>query len=192
MNWGEIKAAVVEISHRGDLTSLLPVFLKLAEQRIYYGEMNSPKVRCAAMRQFTTLANGAQPAGYLEAIKVTPSGKPEWPLTFRPLEQMPDASASFTWDGQTLVLSTDQPFPVDLTYYGKLSSPVLDTDENWLMANAPNIYIASILVEVGRRGRDDELAAREANNYASSVNALTSYDKAASISGSRLVMKGRA
>lgn len=192
MNWGEIKAAVVAMSHRTDLDALFPVILKLAEQRIYFGEMNSPKVRCAAMRQSATLANGTQPAGYLEAIKITPSGKPEWPLTYRPLEQMPDASASFTWDGQTLVLSTDQAFPVDLTYYGKLPSPVLDTDENWIMAHAPNIYVSSLLVEVGRRNLDDAFAAREAANYASSVNALTSYDKAASISGSRLVMKGRA
>lgn len=191
MNWGEIKAAVIELSHRTDLASLLPVFLKLAEQRIYYGELNSPKVRCAAMRQFATLANGTQPAGYLEAIKVAPNGKPEWPLTYRHMEQMPDAWQSFSWDGQTLVLSEDQAFPVDLTYYAKLATPVADTDENWLMANAPNIYISSILVEVGRRGFDDELAAREANNYASSVNALTSYEKAAAMSGSRLVMKGR-
>ena len=145
------------------------------------------------MRQSAILADGTQPVGYLEAIKITPSGKPEWPpLTYRPLEQMPDASASFTWDGQTLVLSTDQAFPVDLTYYGKLPSPVLDTDENWIMAHAPNIYVSSLLVEVGRRNLDDAFAAREAANYASSVNALTSYDKAASISGSRLVMKGRA
>lgn len=191
MNWGEIKAAVIELSHRDDLTALLPVFLKLAEQRIYYGELNAPKVRCAAMRQFATLANGTQPTGYLEAIKVAPSGKPEWPLTYRPMEQMPDAWGSFSWDGQTLVLSTEQAFPIDLTYYAKLATPVADADENWLMANAPNIYIASLLVEVGRRGMDDELAAREANNYASSVNALTSYEKAAALSGSRLVMKGR-
>ena len=59
------------------------------------------------------------------------------------------------------------------------------------MAHAPNIYVSSLLVEVGRRNLDDAFAAREAANYASSVNALTSYDKAASISGSRLVMKGR-
>jgi hypothetical protein len=191
MNWGEIKSAVIELSHRDDLTALLPLFLKLAEQRIYYGELNAPKVRCAAMRQFATLANGTQPTGYLEAIKVAPNGKPEWPLTYKPMEQMPDAWEAFSWDGQTLVLSTEQAFPIDLTYYAKLATPVADTDENWVMANAPNIYIASLLVEVGRRGMDDELAAREANNYASSVNALTSHEKAAAISGSRLVMKGR-
>ena len=77
MNWGELKAAVAVYAHRDDLTALLPTFLALAEQRIYMGELNSPKVRVAAMRQFVTLANGTRPAGFLEAIKVAEAGSPD-------------------------------------------------------------------------------------------------------------------
>ena len=44
MNWGAIKAAVAAYTHRTDLDALMPTFLALAEQRIYYGESNSPKV----------------------------------------------------------------------------------------------------------------------------------------------------
>lgn len=189
MNWGQIKAAVAAYMHRTDLDALMPTFLALAEQRIYYGEMNTPAVRCAAMRQFATLATGARPAGFLEAIKVAENGKPDAPLEFRPLERMPCEYRAFSWDGVTMVLSNDQGFPIDLTYLAKLATPSADGDENWLMANAPSIYIASILVEAHRWASDDASAAREASNYASAVNSLVSKEKAAAISGSALRMK---
>lgn len=191
MNWGQIKAAVAAYTHRTDLDAMMPTFLALAEQRIYYGEANSPKVRCAAMRQSATLANGARPVGFLEAIKVAEAGSPEKFMEYRPLERMPQDVRAYTWDGDTLVLSDDQAFPVDLTYYAKLATPTLDADENWLMANAPSIYLASMLVEVHRWAADDASAAREASNYASAVGALVSQDKSAAISGSALRIRAR-
>lgn len=191
MNWGQIKAAVAAYTHRTDLDALMPTFLALAEQRIYYGEMNTPKVRCAAMRQFATLANGTRPAGFLEAIKVAESGSPDKPLEYRPIERMPQECRAYTWDGSTLVLSQDKGFPVDLTYYTKLATPISDGDSNWIMDNAPAIYIAAILVEAHRWAADDASAAREASNYASSVNSLASHEKAAAISGSSLRMKAK-
>ena len=186
MNWGELKAAVAAYSHRADIAPLLATFLPLAEARIYTGEANAPKLRCAAMRQFATLADGTRPAGFLEAIKITPTGQPSQPLTFRPLANMPCERNAFTWDGQTLVLSRDQAFPVDLTYYAHLVTPVDDADTNWLMENHPGVYLSALLVEVARWSVDEALGAREAANYASAVNALNSAEKAAAFSGSKL------
>lgn len=191
MNWGALKSAVLAYTHRTDLDALFPTFLELAEQRIYYGEANAPKVRCAAMRQFATLADGTRPAGFLEAIKVAQAGSPDKPLTYRPLDQMPRECRAYTWDGDTLVLSQNEAFPVDLTYYARLAAPVADTDENWLMANAPALYLSSLLVEVYRWAVDDVLAAREAANYASAANSLNSQEKAAKISGSPLAIHRR-
>lgn len=191
MNWGALKAAVIAYTHRTDLTALLPTFLELAEQRIYYGEANSPKVRCAAMRQFATLADGTRPAGFLEAIKVAQSDSPEKALTYRPLDQMPREYSAYTWDGQTLVLSQHEAFPVDLTYFARLATPVDDADENWLMANAPALYLASMLVEVYRWSQDDANAGKEAGNYASAANSINSQEKAAKISGSPLAIQRR-
>lgn len=189
MNWGELKAAVAAYTHRSDITALMPMFLELVEQRIYYGEANSPKLRCAAMRQSATLVDGTRPAGFLEAIKITPNGNPSPPLTYRPLATMPCERNAFTWDGQTLVLSRDQAFPVDLTYYARLETPVADTDSNWLMENHPGVYLSALLVEVARWSVDEALGAREAANYASAVNALNSAEKAAAFSGSKLTTK---
>jgi hypothetical protein len=190
MNWGQLKAAVAAYSHRPDLTAMFPTFLAFAEQRIYIGEANAPKVRCAAMRQSATLADGTRPAGFLEAIKIAPESKPESPLIYKPLANMPCEFQAFSWDGPTLVLSREQAFPVDMTYYARLTSPVADGDTNWLMTNAPGVYLASLLVEVYRWAVDDKAAAREAGNYASAANSINSQERAAQISGSRLVMSG--
>ncbi|PVY56738.1 MULTISPECIES: hypothetical protein [unclassified Simplicispira] len=191
MNWGELKAAVSAYAHRTDLAPMFATFLANAEQRIYFGELNSPKLRIAAMRAFETMATGAQPVGYLESIKVTPSGRPELDLSYRPLAAMPNEFQSYSWDGQTLALSRDQGFPVDLTFYKRMDSPVLDTDTNWLMTNAPNVYLSSLLVEYARWARDDALGVRVASDYSSAVNSLQSQDTAARISGSTLRMKRR-
>lgn len=191
MNWGALKSAVAAYTHRDDLAALFPTFLELAEQRIYIGESNAPKVRCAAMRQFATLADGTRPAGFLEAIKVAQAGSPDKPLTYHPLDRMPRECRAYTWDGETLVLSQDEAFPVDLTYYARLATPVADADENWLMANVPGLYLASLLVEVYRWAVDDAGAAREAGNYASAAATFNSQQQAAQISGSLLQMRMR-
>lgn len=191
MNWGAIKQAVIDYTHRTDLNSMFATFLPLAEQRIYYGELNSPKVRVSEMQQFGTWATGVRPAGFLEAIKVAETGAPDRPLEFRPMEYMPRETRAFSWDGTVLTLSQDQSFPVDVTYFSKFATPVNDTDENWLMENAPSIYIASILVEVARWSKNNEMGALEASNYASAVNSLVDQNKSSAHSGSRLTMKLR-
>lgn len=194
MNWGELKTAVLAYAHRvGDLelTALLPTFLALAEDRIYSGESNSPKIRVAAMRQFAQLANGTRPNGYIEAIKITEADSPDNPLLYAPLDTMPKQSKAFSWDGQTLVLSEDQGFPVDMTYYAKLATPSADIDANWLMENHPRLYLSAMLVEVARYTVDDAMAAREVSNYASAAQTVNSTDKAAQMSGSKIVMRNR-
>lgn len=189
MNWGELKAAVAAYAHRADIAPLMATFLPLAEARIYTGEANAPKLRCAAMRQAATLADGTRPAGFLEAIKITPTGKPSQPLAYRPLAHMPQECHAFSWDGAALVLSREQAFPVDLTYYARLATPVDDTDTNWLMTNHPGVYLSALLVEVARWSVDEALGAREAASYTSAVNALNSVEKAAAFSGSPMTMK---
>jgi hypothetical protein len=191
MNWGQLKQAVQDYVHRDDLASMYTTFLALAEQRIYFGEMNSPKVRVSEMQQFATLVDGNRPIGFLEAIKVAENNAPDRPLEYRPMEYMPMETRAYSWNGIVLTLSQDQSFPVDVTYYAKFATPVNDSDENWLMANAPGIYLASMLVEVARWSEDNSKGMLEASNYASAVNSLIAQNSSASHSGSRLTMKLR-
>lgn len=189
MNYGELKTAVALYAHRSDLASKFPTFLALAEERIYTGEANAPKVRVAAMEQYAQMADGVRPAGFLEAIRITEADSPDKHLDYCPMASLGNARRAFSWDGTTLVLSSDQGFPVDMTYYAKLSTPVIDTDTNWLLENHSRVYLSAVLVEVGMYTQNDALAAREAGNYASAVNALNSKERAAQLSGSPLKVR---
>lgn len=192
MNWGQIKAAVREYAHRADISdTLLNTFLALAEQRMYYGEANTPKLRCAAMRATAVMYDGAQPGGYLEAIKIHQIGSPERPLNFLPLALMPAACNAFSWDGQNMVLSDDVSFPLEMTYYRRLPALMDDADSNWVSENAPSIYITAIGVEVGDWMRDSDYVVSQAAKYASACGSLTSSERASAISGSTLRIRGR-
>ena len=190
MNWGQIKAAVREYTHRSDITEeLMSMFLEMATQRIHYGEQNTPKLRCEAMKCAATMYYGTQPADYLEAVKIFPVGKPGDPLTYAPDGIRPNTSNSYSWVGQSLVLSEDQAFPVEMIYYARLPILAADTDCNWVSDNAPSIYITAIGVEVGDWMRDPAFAGAQASKYTSACASLVSSDKAASISGSPLVIR---
>ena len=190
MNWGDIKEAVRSYAHRSDITNeLMATFLELANQRIHYGESNTPKLRCDAMLCKATMYYGTQPADYLEAVKIYPVNKPGEPLKFAPIGLLGRACESYSWAGQTLVLSEDQAFPVEMLYYASLPSLAADTDCNWMTDHAPSIYLSAIGVEVGDWMRDPAFAGAQASNSTSACASLVSSDKAASISGSPLVIR---
>ena len=192
MNWGQIKDAVRSYAHRTDITdALMSTFVELAEQRIYMGEQNTPKLRCDAMLCKAQMYYGTRPSDFLEAKKIYPLDCPDKPLNFAPNGLMPGACNSFSWEGQELVLSKDQAFPVEMLFYSRFMPLVNDDDCNWLSDHAPAIYLSAIGVEVGDWMRDPEFAASQASKYTSSCASLVSSDRASAISGSPLTIRRR-
>jgi len=190
MNWGELKAAVVGYLHRADASAMMPVWLTLAEQRIYFGEQNTQPLRLAAMIRRVTLAGPARPADFLEARKVLVSGGAhDRPLEYRPLERLPLETRAFSWDGQNMVLSPDMDWPVQLLYYGRLDTPSVDGDSNWLLQNVPGVYLAAMLIEAAKWSRDELLLVREVANYTSAASAAQKSDQVAQHSGSPLAAR---
>lgn len=189
MNYGDLKTAVKQYLHRTDVDLVMPTFLSLAEQRIYNGEQNSDAVRVSAMLKGVTLTTGAVPADFIEAKRVNVQGDTRKTLEYRPLSDVASSCKAYSWEGGVMVLGPQQDFPLDLLYYSRFGALVADNDTNWLLTNAPNVYVTSMLVEAARWARDDALGVREASNYASAVTSLMSADKTAQHSGSLLRMK---
>lgn len=184
MNYGQIKQAVRDYAHRDISDAQLGTFLAMAEQRIYRGESNTPALRIAAQHARTSLADGTRPADFLEALAVADA---DGALSWRPLAALARSARAFAWDGATLALSDDVVFPVDLTYFARLPTPAADGDENWLLEHAPGVYLSAMLVEFARWALDGEMLARESASYTSAVQTLMSQDRAAAVSGSRLI-----
>lgn len=186
MNWGELKQAVAAYLHRGDISGLMPTFLELTEQRIYYGEQGSDALRVSHMLQTVTLAAPGLPADFLQAKRVM-SG--DVILNYRPAFELPRQVRSFANENGALLLSSDMDWPIDLVYWARFAPLVLDADTNWLLTNAPNVYLTSMLVDAARWSRDNDLGAREAANYQSAINNCMAADKTASASGSLLTQR---
>lgn len=187
MNWGEMKGAVAAYMHRTDLGPLWAYFLPLAEARMYFGEATVPALRLTSMEKLATLNTADQPADFLEAIKVY--SDPNRPLDLRPLERITREPNAYAWSGQTLVPGYDVALPLQMTYFAKWTTPVADGDTNWLLTNAPGVYLGALAVEVARWARDDGLLARESQSYASAAAALMEADKRAKYSGALLRSK---
>lgn len=186
MNWGEIKAAVKAYTHRTDLDGLFPFFLAAAEQRIYYGEASAPALRLQAMLCSKTVMPPNRPADFLSATLVHEAGEPGRVLDYIAPASLESSRNAYSWNGSSLALSPHLDCAVTLHYYAKFPTPQADTDTNWLMQNAPTVYLSALLVEVARWSRDEAMGAREAANYASAVASLQSADKASRYAGARL------
>lgn len=193
MDWQGLQAALVAYVHRNDTAGVLPLFLPLAEQRIYFGEASCEPLRLASMVKTTTLANGQQPADYLAARQVTSTGVRPTALDYRPMDRLTSSAYAYSWNGRTLVTGYGQAFPLTLDYYARFDplDPAVPTSTNWLLENAPALYVNSFLVELGKWSRDDALAARAAADYASSAQSLVDADRLARASGSLLTARLR-
>lgn len=185
MNWGQMKAAVASYMHRTDIDAARwALHLPLAEQRMYFGETTVPALRLRSMEKLVTMNTADQPVDYLEAIKIY--SDPNRPLDLRPLERINLERNAFAWSGLKLVTSPDVALPLQLTYYAKWATPTTDDDTNWLLTNAPNVYLSSLAVEVARWMEDDARLARETQVYASAAAALSAADKHTKYSGALL------
>lgn len=201
MNFGQLKAAVSVWANRSDVIAQLPVFMELAEQRIYFGMKTDGRViveplRISQMLETTgvisTSAN-TLPAGFLEAksIKWVTGGR-LLPLDYIPLEKIEStlgAPAYFSLQNQSVVFSPQFDGQYEMLYYKRFDTPVLDGDANWILQNASGVYLFSIMAEIaGGFLRNMELHQLMQAKYVEAMNSLESQDSAAKSSGGQLRM----
>lgn len=200
MNYGQIKTAVSAYANRNDLTAMFPTFLEMAEHRIYAGStsngapaMQVPPLRLSSMITVVNPASTVLPADFLEMKRVSAivSGF-KTPLDFIPYEvsgigeSRSGRPAYFTLNGNFLVYSPTFTNDVEMVYYARFPTPVLDTDSNWLTANAAAVYLSALLIEVSVYTRDDGMFEQQMMRYVSAMNALQAQDDGNKHSGANL------
>jgi hypothetical protein len=197
-NYAELQAAVGNWLARGDLAPQIPDFIALAEQRIFYGSddpnLPSPPLRIRAMEQTTdpaayvttpNVATLALPTGFLEARALWLATTPVRDLDFVTQKHLaaewagPAAGRprvySFTGDALRFGPTPDAAYGVSLSYYRKFD-PLSVTPSNWILANAPGIYLYAALLEAQPFVMNDERLAVWAALYGAAARALTQAD----------------
>jgi len=204
-NYGELKSAIASWLERDDLTARIPDFIALAQARMYSGDagIQLPALRIAAMLSSGTIAItggvGATPAGWLEfqRLRVNSSDRPN--MAFLPPTRFWDNAAAhyvdtpfyYTIEGSTLRTAPAGDATLSATWYARLAAMSADGDADYVMTNAPQVYLHGALYEAYEFEGTLDRAAQHAARFASAVRAVNDQDARAQTSGSALVMRGR-
>ena len=187
----ELKASVASWCNRTDLTTQIVDFITLAESQI------RRDVRCRAMQ---TLATGtltgetlAQPTRYLEAERLLVNSSEQnfvAPGVYAQLQDVDSTELKYTHIGTDIyILQGASGDSYSLLYWQGFAAFSADSDTNWLLTNAPEIYLAGAMIQAGVYLEDDKMASKYAAIYQGSVASLKAQEQRAQYSGSRLEIR---
>ena len=159
--YGALKSAVATWLNRADLTSYIPDLITLGEQRIFYGgdepHLTEPLRIPAMMTRATgtiTSSAIAFPTRFLEPVRVVASsGGSDWSLDYIAPQMFSEHSNSsatpsvYTYLNNQIETSGSGAATYTLDYYQAFSALTSDSDTNWLLTNAPGVYLYASLIE---------------------------------------------
>ena len=197
-----LKASIADFLNRDDLTAVIPDFISLAEAQINR-DVRHWKMEARSSGQQTTGDEYMQiPADWVETIRLHLTGTGTSVVNPISRDAMADKRASaedisgtpmyYTHaDGQFQLYPTpsaDTDF--ELLYYQKIPSLISNAD-NWLLLEAPDVYLYGALLHSAPYLAEDERVAIWAQMYSAAVARLNEASESARYSGSGLRLKIR-
>jgi hypothetical protein len=202
-NYTNLQTAIADFLNRDDLTSVIPTFIQMAEAQI------NREIRHYKMEQ---RSNGEQsggdewmqvPADWLETIRLHVISGGTSPVTLTSRAAMADIRAkneNVSTKVPYLYCHSDSQFELyptptedmqfELLYYQKI--PDLATNStNWLLTDAPDVYLYGSLLHSAPYLADDARIATWAQMYAAAVQNVNMSSDNATYSGSGIKLKLR-
>lgn len=197
--YSELKTAIANWIVRDDLTSRIPEFVALAEARF------SRDLRLTSQETSTDLTVTSQsvafPTDFLEARRLYLSTSPVKQLRMMSIidfwQNWNGASSGvpevFATEGQNFVFAPapDGTYTVKLLYYAKFDALSADGDTNWLLTNAPDVYLYGSLIEAEMFLMNDERMPLWAAAFKNSIDSLMKSDRAARWGGDAMAVRAR-
>lgn len=208
-NYSELKTALTNWLARTDLTDRYDEFISLCDARISYGGDDPYKtdpLRILGTEQANeSIAINSQttvlPTDFLEARSFYLDTSTKQDLEYMPPDRFWQTSIArssttgqptlYTVQGTNLIVA---PTP-DASYTGKISyfkklTPLSDSNTtNWLITNAPNVYLFGCLLEAEIYAKSWSNADRMFALFKSAIDGLNDQDQTARHSGSSLSMR---
>ena len=179
-----LKSDVALYMARGDLTSVIPTFVRLCESRIRDG------IRIPEMEVTADLPLGAQtvalPTGFILMRRIYSDS-----TTYRPLEYQPPeifwsnasyatagAPEAYTIEGTNLSVGPyTTGHTAKINYLKAFDALVNDVDTNWLLTNAYDVYLYGTLMEAKAFIEDDEQVLKWTAAFEKAANKLNEAGK---------------
>ena len=191
--YGELQTSVASWLNRDDLAAVVPTFIALAEAQI------ARDVRHWRMIEQTTLTVNDQyeaiPDDWVETIRMVLSTSDRRKLETGSLNELMDRRHVDDSVGAPMLYAhvgdqfefyptPDGSYSVELTYYRTVPALSGSNPTNWLLTQAPDVYLYGSLVQSAPYLSDDQRATIWAGFYAASVSQLNAASDAARTSGS--------
>jgi hypothetical protein len=157
-NYGELKTAVANWLDRSDLTARIPEFISLAESRIN----RNLRIRAMESKQTASTIAGQQnlalPAGFLQMRNVQVNTSPVTAMQYVSPEMFDrlygGRGGSGTPQFYSVIANEMQlgPTPasvqtIEMVFYKKFDALSADGDTNWVLTNAPDLYLYGALLD---------------------------------------------
>ena len=197
----ELKASVADWLNRTDLTSVIPDFIALAEAQIE----RTLRTRQMIVRATASIDTeySAVPADFLETKSIKLNTNPVTALTFESVDAL-DNLKSTTYissgkpqyfsivGGQIRVLPVpDSTYTAELIYYAKLSKLSSSVASNWLLTQAPDVYLYGSLLQAAPYLKDDARIPVWSSIYTRGLEELQVADDRGATSGGAIMMRAR-
>lgn len=201
--YSELKSAIADFLNRDDLDAVISTFISLAEADI------NRSVRHWRMEERSSGQQSAGdqymqiPADWVETIRMNVAGTSTTPINLASIATIIDKRAASNDEAGTPLLYAHvrgefelYPTPVEdtdieLLYYKKLDALSDSTATNWLLSEAPDVYLYGSLMHSAPYLADDARVAIWAQLYSAAVSNLIDSGEKAQFSGSGLKLKLR-
>ena len=201
-NYTGLKTSIADFLNRDDLTSVIPDFVALAEAQINR-DVRHWRMEARSSGQQDPADEYMQiPADWVETIRLHLTGTGTSVVNLVSRDAMADKRAAqenaagtprmYTHaNGQFQLFPTpDATTNFELLYYQKIPSLITNTD-NWLLLEAPDVYLYGALLHSAPYLADDQRVAVWAQLYGAAVQRLNQVSEDAMFSGSGLTLKVR-
>lgn len=201
--YATLKTAISDFLNRDDLTSAIDNFIALAEAQINRDVRHWKMEKRASGQQSGGDEYMQIPADWMETIRfhVTDNGTSPLDLISRKAMEDKRAGAEDATGTPRYYAHADSQFQLyptpsattntELLYYAKLPALSSSNADNWLLLEAPDVYLYGALLHSAPYLGEDERIAVWAQMYSAAVTQLNQSSEDARYSGSGLTLKIR-
>jgi len=199
--YAELKSAVADFLNRDDLTSTIDTFIDMAEANLNRDVRHwrmEQRSQAEIDDQYLTL-----PTDWVETIRLTVKDTVPYAMNLVSRDRMQDIR--FEGDdvsgkplyyahiaGEIEMYPTpDATYDIELLYTQKIEALSDSNTSNWLLTEAPDLYLYAVLLETAIYLRDDERITAYAGMYQSKLAALNTSGNKATVSGTGLKLNIR-
>jgi hypothetical protein len=200
-SYATLKTTVADFLNRDDLTSAIPTFIRLAESRIDR-DLRHWRMEKRSVAELDTQYS-AIPADFLQPIRLQLTGGSTGEVSPISTAQMLQLRGdredqtgrpvhyALTAGGIELFPTPDETYNASLVYYARVPSLSDSNTTNWLLTEAPDVYLYGALVHSAPYLKDDARIQVWEALHAQGIDRLNTSSGEAKYGGTGLVMRTR-